>query len=141
MVSIFLGICGMSMILAFSFFYYEASNTSKWSYTKGKIINIKVINEAYGSNESGYIKKVTYEYFINDQRYTSNQIHKGLNWHDISVKTAYMRKPYLIKNKSVKVYYNPTDFNDTVLENEIPLNIYVYLIAGIMSIIIAVYTL
>ena len=130
---------GVICIGAFIKFFREASKSRNWIKSTGRIIEINIINEEYGSNDYGYIKKIRYEYSYNKKVYSSNQINKGLNFHHFDKYAASQQFPRYKKGMMVNVFINPNDPSDAVLENDMPVNIFGVLAIGVVLILIGIF--
>jgi len=106
--------------------YRKGAETSKWPNTNGKIISAKVESEVIPAADEGdktiYTAEVVYEYTVNEKKYTCNRI--GIE--NDSVAEATIKK--YPKGKKVKVYYDPANPNEAVLETGVNWSSHIMLI-------------
>ena len=78
---------------------------------------------------------VLYEYYVNGERYTSDQITKGVIWWDGLYDWAKRRNLEYQPGNNVTVYYNPKHPKDAVLETAFEAYTFIYLFIGIAAIL------
>ncbi len=126
-----------SLLIFFFIRYYKSLKVKTWDTTEGEIISINVINERYGSEyeDSGFTKKIIYQYYINEKRYESDQLNKGGQTHyPFYHYAAKSNLEYRIGMK-VKVFYNPENLSDSVLDNTVPLDIFLFFVVVIVILV------
>jgi hypothetical protein len=105
-------VVGIGILIYGGYLFIKAAQSCSWPSTDGVI---KTSRELCGGRRgNSYSAEITYEYFVNENRFTGNKkqiievggIRSGAE--------AYLEKYPVGKN--VKVYYSPADSTNSVLE-------------------------
>lgn len=125
---------GIYLITAFMYFVYQNYKVRNWAITEGKVLNI-TIQQDNDTDSTMFRRVVLYEYYVNGERYTSDQITKGVIWWDGLYDWAKRRNLEYQPGNNVTVYYNPKHPKDAVLETAFEAYTFIYFFIGIAAIL------
>ena len=119
---IIIGIC----LLGLGFYFQKkAKAIEKWPVITGKVIATKVVqtttekslrrNDESSQSTLSYYPVIEYEYTVNDKRYTSDRLSLSVDQRSSPRYLEPILKKYA-PGTAVKVFYNPDDPADAVLE-------------------------
>ena len=132
-----------AILLYFFFRVRMKSNASmKWPYTSGRIISSEVRTNTEHPDDDNprrvrytYSPVVKYEYFINGQAYTASRIHYGVTPMLERAKAEQLAQHY-VSGMPLKVYYNPANPNEAVLEQK-SVSSYAGLVFGLIFVVLS----
>lgn len=132
---IFIGV-GIFLLLRSRRDKEKAAQTLNWPSAAGKVLEARLIEststDADGDSSTMYRPHVQYEYEVVGARYTNDKINVGMVVSTSSTKKAQETLARFPVGSTVKVYYNPNDPADSVLEQKSSSNL--TLILGIIFI-------
>lgn len=120
--------------------YRKGSATYKWPQAPGEILSSEVERQVSEDMDfrgiPSFHPKISYTYTVNGRNYTSDQV--SILDHGTGDPKGHARKlvqKYRV-NKKVKVYYNPQDSSDAILEPGISPGCYLMMISGLFFILV-----
>jgi hypothetical protein len=96
--------------------FVKLRTSHSWPSTMGYVVESKIVTEDYRRGGNYKLKPmVRYKYTVQGQNYISNRISiNDISYDDPTVPQQIIDKyPF---NKQIKIYYNPSDPQDAVLE-------------------------
>ncbi len=116
----------------------KADASQNWSSTMGRITKSYMRNEvSYESGNTLYYPEVEYEYEFFGIFYTGHQINFGGSSGNSSRGISQKTLAQYPLDKNVKVYYDPNNPEEAVLERKMGMGGTVFLIVGILFILVA----
>ncbi|MBE2203750.1 MAG: DUF3592 domain-containing protein [Chthoniobacterales bacterium] len=108
LVFLFIGIKTLSSSLA----------ASKWSVTSGIITQSEIIRSS-GSEQSVYLPRISYVYWVKDTKYIGSRIAFGLDFFNFGLSNSYKKSSLFTaryqKETIIKVFYDPASPGNSVL--------------------------
>ncbi|MCG3862728.1 DUF3592 domain-containing protein [Photobacterium sp. Ph5] len=134
LVFIIVFVLGLMLIFIDIINTYNYSKVSSWKSSKARIIQSELVYknvDSRGRTRMKWCFEFLYEYYVNNQRITSNQIRKGnVVYCSKSKDYAYKEIANYPYGSVVDVYYDPTRVSDSVLELKI-INFHSPLLLGV----------
>lgn len=131
---------GLLVVARQLFLLLKISQSKNWNETEGEIVSSKLgVIENFGEVDKSFRAKIKYQYFVDATRLESNRVYYGDKLGS-SFKRRYTS--LLIKypvGKKIKVYYNPLNAKQSVLEREISIEVILTFIIGLAAAIAGFY--
>lgn len=126
-----IGICA---ICFFVFLLIRSLDSIKWNQTDGRILSSSVEKLGNTKDTSGYTRKISYTYDVNNNTFISKRVFYGDSLYrmtSLNLKDTMKKYP---KDKEIKVHYNPNKPNHSVLEPGVNSKIYLLLLVPVICI-------
>lgn len=135
------GIAGAVMIFKYFQEQKEADESQGWSSTIGKITKSSIQREAsYESSNTLYFPEVEYLYEFLGTEYTGNRITFGGSTGNSNRKKSEETLAKYPVGKSIPIYYDPNNPQDSVLIRKMGTGGMVFLVVGILFVFISICT-
>lgn len=113
----FISILFFGLVLGGLYFVSKLVQISKYQEISGTVINSRVVEYRGSKGQRLHKPEIVYEYSIDGERHRSNV------YDYFQVQKGYLMSSEIVKenppNKEIKIYVNPKDVNESVLDKEI----------------------
>lgn len=123
--SILFHIVGILLLIPTIFFFYNGFNvisgviqSKNWKEVNAEVLNYEIIKSR--KKTSNIAIKANYKYEINNQVYTNSKIDFSFISININKKRINKQIEY-IQNKNIKIYVNPKNPEESVIDRSIPI--------------------
>ena len=114
-----LGVAGVSVVDI-----WTGLKTPAWPTVEGQVVESRITSGSEGTAH------VEYEYEVAERRYRNDRIATGFFFGNVGAILVQRRYPL---EKRVRVYYDPDDPGNAVLETGIPASAWVMLVIGLIA--------